>query len=166
MVTVSYTHLDVYKRQVVERSVVNETSKKSTPLSKLGSPALELQSKTDKTDESKGEDEQGFEKCDDDKTPVDAPSDKDKHIESDTDKQFTFKNVEREYNTGRTKYNGNHNNNNGSFRGSNRYRGGPNSGSFRAGHSNRGNRGGYRGGNSYNNNNNTNDCLLYTSRCV
>ncbi|CAI4625200.1 BGP_1a_G0040100.mRNA.1.CDS.1 [Saccharomyces cerevisiae] len=142
--------------EVVERSVVNETSKKGTPLSKLGSPALELQSKPDKSDEFKGGDEQGFEKGGDDKAQLDVSNDKDKGSETDVDKQFTFKNVEREHSMSRTKYNGNHNNNNGNFRGSNRYRGGPNGSSYKGGHNNRGNRGGYRGGSSYNNNNNNN----------
>ncbi|CAI4726987.1 CBM_collapsed_G0043420.mRNA.1.CDS.1 [Saccharomyces cerevisiae] len=130
--------------EVVERSVVNETSKKGTPLSKLGSPALELQSKPDKSEEFKGGDEQGFEKGGDDKAQLDVSNDKDKGSETDVDKQFTFKNVEREHSMSRTKYNGNHNNNNGNFRGSNRYRGGPNGSSYKGGHNNRGNRGGYR----------------------
>ena len=141
--------------EVVERSVVNETSKKSTPLSKIGTPASDLQS-TDKSDNFEGDDRQGSEKYENDKIQSDASGGN--GIDADTGKQFTFKNVERDQNTGRTKYNGNQNNsNNGNFRGNNRYRGGANSGNYRGGNSNRGNRGGNRGGNSYNNNNNTGD---------
>ncbi|CAI4047831.1 hypothetical protein SKDZ_13G1160 [Saccharomyces kudriavzevii ZP591] len=143
--------------EVVERSVVNETSKKTTPLSNISSSALELQS-TDKSDEFNGQDEQqGCDKYNNDKTKSDSSSEKDKGPETDSDAQFTFKNVEREHNIGRNRYNGNQNNSNGNFRGTSRYRGGANSSNYKSENNNRGNRGGNRGGNSFNNGGNAYD---------